>query len=502
MSALPALVACPAWAARWDVHPTISSDVTYSDNIGLTSSGAQKSDWVTQVTPGISVSGTGAQLKVNATYNAQILRRMESGNGGVNHQFSGAGNAELVKQLFFVDAGGTVGQQNVSLLGPQAQSNVNNTGNRATVRSFSVSPYLRHDFGLIAQAEARLTHGTVSTSSVAGGALTTGYGKSNSDGLSVRVSSGPAFKLYTWNVAYSKSSVESNLQPSVTTETVTAGGRRLITGQMYVTSSVGYEKSDYSAVGNSPSGSFWNLGLEWTPTPRTRFGASFGKRYFGNNNSFDFSHRTRLTTWGASYSENVTTTHSQALAPASVTTAGYLDTLFLASVPDPAARQLAVESFIAQNALPASLTVPLNFLTTQTSLVKRWQGSFGVHGVRNTVLTNVFRQNSEALAVSTSVATPGDFSTSSIVQQTGGSVLWNMRLGTLSSANLNATYTRSEYSTLGRTDNLKLLSLGVNRQFQPKLFGSLGYRGTRSDSTTPGAGYAENAVTAALSYRY
>ncbi len=43
------------------------------------------------------------------------------------------GNAELAKQLLFVDAGANVDQYNVSLQAPLTTSNVNTTGNRTTV---------------------------------------------------------------------------------------------------------------------------------------------------------------------------------------------------------------------------------------------------------------------------------------------------------------------------------------------------------------------------------
>ena len=499
-AAIPALVAGPIWAAKWDIHPTLSTDATYTDNVALAPAGSEKGAWVTQVTPGISVNATGAQLRLNATYGAQFLNRTENGSGSadrqVNNQFSGSGNAELVKRVLFVDATGSVSQQNVSLLGPQADSNINNTGNRATVRTFSVSPYLRQAFGYSAQGELRLTHSTASTSD------TTSLANTQSNGLNMRVSSGPAFKLYTWNVSYSRNSVDSAGQPAVTTETFTAGGRRLITSQVALTSSVGYEKSDYVAIANTPSGAFWNAGVQWTPTPRTNLAATIGHRYFGSTRSLDFSHRSRLTTWSAGYSEDITTTLGQALVPSSVSTAGYLDTLFLSSVPDPVERQKAVQAFIAQNALPPSLSVPLNFLTTQTILTKRWQASVGIQGVRNTVLTNVFRQTSESLAAGVPLSGQGDFASSNTVQQTGGSALWNWRLGTQTAANLSASYTRNEFPGLDRKDDVKSVLLSVNRQFLPRVSGSLNYRSLRNDSSVSDAAYRENAVTAALNLSY
>lgn len=494
--ALPALLACPALAAKWDLVPTLSAETTFTDNVALAPSASKASDWVTQLRPGVSLNGGGARLKLNATYSAEFLNGADSGRSDLSHQFSGSGNLELVRQFLFIDARGSVAQQNISLLGPQTDSNVNTTGNRATIRTTVVSPYLRHSFGPAAEAEVRLTHGTVSSDSTAA------LAKSQGTGISMRITSGPAFRLYTWNVAYSRDSVGSAQQPEVTTERITAGGRRLITSQVALVSSVGYETSDYAAIGKAPSGTFWNAGFEWSPTPRTRLVATTGKRYLGTNRSLNFSHRTRLTTWSANYSEDVTTTHAQTLTPSSVSTASFLDTLFLAGVPDPVARQLAVQNFIAQNGLPASLTVPLNLLTTQTILVKRWQASVGIHGVHNTVLGNVFTQTSEAVAAGVAASGAGDFASSSTVKQMGAGVLWNWRIATRLASNVSAGFNRSEFPSLGRKDDSTYLRLAVTRQFQPKLTGSLNVRSLRNESNVAGAGYTENAISAALNMRF
>ena len=70
---------------------------------------------------------------------------------------------KLVDNLFFLDGRAAISQQNISLSGPQAADNVNVTGNRTEVKTYSVSPYLRHSFGNFASSELRYTHSGVST---------------------------------------------------------------------------------------------------------------------------------------------------------------------------------------------------------------------------------------------------------------------------------------------------------------------------------------------------
>lgn len=478
----------------WEIVPTLSVEETYTDNVRLRPAGSERGDWVTQVRPGVSVIGNGARARFTATYAAGILYRANEETREIHHFLDAKGDAELVRQLLYIDARASVSQQNISLLGPQADSNVNATGNRTTVRTFLVSPYLRRDFGSDAQGELRLTYSSVDTSAV------TSSADSDSNRIDMRLASGPAFKLLTWNVAYSNERVKYASGQDIDTERIAAGARRLITPNLGLTANVGYEDNNYITTGPALDGAFWSVGPEWTPTPRTRLAATAGRRFDQPNYSLDFSHRTRLTTWRVNYSEDVTTQRQQLLIPTNVDTAGYLDTLFLSRIPDPAARQQAVQAFITQTGLPPSLIVPLNFFTSTPFVLKRWQASFGIQGVRNTVLTNLFVETREATAGGQPGA--GDFAASPDAKQTGASLVWNLRLTANAASNVSVGYTRNEFPGLSREDDLKFIRLSLTRQFQPKVSGSLTYRRLENDSNQPGAGYTENAVSASLSMRF
>ena len=53
-------------AAEWKITPGLDLKETYTDNVRLAPPGHEKSDFITQVNPGISQSGTGPRLKLNA----------------------------------------------------------------------------------------------------------------------------------------------------------------------------------------------------------------------------------------------------------------------------------------------------------------------------------------------------------------------------------------------------------------------------------------------------
>lgn len=500
-SVLPTLFMSPAWAADWLLTPTLSFAEYYTDNVTLAPAGSTTSAWVTQVRPGLTLSYNGNNLKFAATYTGEFLYHSQTEDFTVHQQLSGSslGSMEIVPQFMYVDTNTSVSQTNASALAPLATNNINTTNNRATVRTTTVSPFIRHNFGVEAQGEARLTYSQVSTSSDGGAAAN--LSNSSSNNFSANLKSGPAYKLTTWNLAYSRETVGYSNQDQ-TFESLRGNLRRLITYNIGLSASVGYDNNQYVVTtGPKPSGLAWSVGVDWTPTPRTSLAVTTGHRYFGVNRSLTFSHRTRLTVWNASYTEDITTTRAQFLVPTQADTAGYLDALYLLRIPDPVARQQAVQQTITQQGLPATLLVPVNFFTDQVYLQKAWRGGVGFQGMRHSVFTNFFMVTSVTQTPGLPTGA-GDFAASSEVKQTGGSVLWNWTVSHYDSTNFSIGYTRSEFPSLGREDKTKYTRFALNHQFSPKMSGLVSYQRQQNDSSSSTAGYTENQVSAQVQMRF
>ncbi len=233
----------------------------------------------------------------------------------------------LADQLLYIDASAAVFPSVVSLQGPLQASTINTTGNVATVKTYLVSPYVVGVFGSAAVAEARFTHSAWDSNDTSA----SGISNSTADRVTLRLASGPAYKLLTWNLAYFKESIDYETQPDTTSEAILASARRLITPTMSLVAQTGYEDYESDLPGAVAKGWRWNAGLAWTPSPRTSFTATAGERFFGKTYAVDFSHRTRLTTWSAGYSEDVTSTRTEAFLAPATSTAGYLDPLFLSN---------------------------------------------------------------------------------------------------------------------------------------------------------------------------
>jgi uncharacterized protein (PEP-CTERM system associated) len=465
---------------------------TYTDNVSLVPDASREVDWVTQVIPGISITATGARLRFNVNYAPEVTYYAR---GKEDNQVFNRGNAfgvvELAKQALFFEAGANVDQYDVSPRGPITTSNINTTGNRATVANYFASPYVRRSWADV-QAEARFTYSEVKSDD------TPELLNSTANRINLRLENGPAYKVLTWDLAYRREDIRyDETQQDTEIEVITANARRLITYTVALTAQVGYDYYKRGDIVPASEGGSWSVGFDWTPSPRTRLAAAGGQRFYGDYYLFDFKHRTRLTTWSASYTQDVTTTRSEFFIPATSSTAGYLDTLFSTRFPDPVERQKVVNDFIARTGLPPSLDSPVNFFTTQLFLAKRWQASTGFLGVRNVLIANVFGENREGLA--------GDFilpNAPNATKQTGTSLVWNWRMGPRTTWNLRGAYSRVETPFTGQIDHLTYVGAGLTRQFQPKFSGTLGYRRQENDSNFSASSYTENAGFASLQMRF
>jgi uncharacterized protein (PEP-CTERM system associated) len=484
-----------ARAVEWTFTPRLGVSETYSDNIRLAPRGQERSDYVTQITPGISLIGVGPRLKLTANYSLQTLfYANDSNNNTHNHLLDAYGNAELVENLFFLDAKAGISQQNISLQGARPADNINITGNRTEVRTLSLSPYLRKNFGTMATGEARYTHEEVDVST--GGLL-----DSTTDRVNLRLDSGPAYTRLGWGLSFYKEKVDFASFQEVEREVYTGSLRYLLRPGFTLLGNGGWEKNTYLYSGPKPDGSFWSAGFSWAITPRSELNASVGRRFFGNTYALGFSHRARRTVWNLNYSQDIITTPSQFFIPSTGDTASYLNQLLVSSIPDPIIRQQFVANLMLQSGIPSQLFSPLNFLSNQAFLEKKLLGTVALNGARNTIVLNLFDQIRDASAIG-AVTSPilgnNDFASSGRIEQRGGSALWNYRFAPRTSMNVGAGYSRNIFSDIDREDRDKYLKIGVTKQIQPKITASLDYRRVQRDSSLSGNEYRENAIIAAL----
>jgi uncharacterized protein (PEP-CTERM system associated) len=364
------------------------------------------------------------------------------------------------------------------------------------VRNYTISPYLRKRYETFADFEARYAHDGVSSD-------TGGFATYNNDRFSLSANSGAAFNKIGWNAIYLRQQTSYSGFSSTNSDYANAAGRYNLTDQFALTGSVGYERYGYDFTSESPSGASWSVGFAWTPTPRTRLEASAGQRFYGNTYALNGTLRNRYEVWNVSYNEQITTPAAQLAQTVSIPTTTFLDQLFAQSIPDAATRTQAVDAYIRATGLPATLSYQVNGLSNSYFLQKRAQASVGLNISKSTlVLTayNVVNSPQSVQGVNSGLAANNNLAFAADTHQAGVSALWTLRLAPLTSVNVNSQYYRTSSSSIDRVDHNELLTVGLSRQFLPKLNGTVELR--RYQGTYGGVGsFRENAVSAILSMR-
>lgn len=498
-----------AQAAEWQFVPSINASETYSDNVLLAPSNLATPGFITNLMPGILITGTGDRLNFQLSY---ALQDMIYDVGGWAHayynQLNASGHAELLPRFLFLDGGASISQQPLTLLGPVTANAANLTGNVANVSTETISPYLLHDFGSLATGQVKFTRSATNYSyagepvaNVAGaynpGLAASTLFSTTMDTTDVKLRNGDAFDYLSWALDYNRTTTDySNFIPATLTMSTLDLGY-LLTPQFKLTGEGGYEDDTYVYVGPRPTGAFWNGGFSWAPTPRTQISATEGERFFGRTYSLNLSHYTRMTAWSASYSDQVTTSVMQQNIPPSAT----LDQLLAGQIPDPTARQQAVQQILASLG-PMGALFGQNVLTNQVFLMKSLQATAGINTPRDVILLTVFSNQSTPLQQVPANATLeanylffGDFN------QYGTTLSWSHHFTALLSANASMNVTRFSFPGQSLEENTDMFLFGFSETLSPKLSGILNFRHQLMNSGVGGYNFQENAIILGFTYK-
>lgn len=481
----------------WTFTPLVGVTETYTDNVALTSSQLARSDFVTEIKPGIRIRGLGARVKLSLDYELQkFYYARNSSFNRTQNALNGIGTVEAVEKFLFIDARAVISQQSISPLGPQAFSNANFTTNRTESRLFSLSPYVKGLVGNVANYELRYT--TTQTKHDSGTASSALRDYRSEEWLARARNSVPLAN-FGWAVDFNKriftfGSAESEL------ETAKATLIYQFDPQFRASVNAGHEKNDF--VVGSQSYTNRGFGFEWRPTPRTLLTGQQDKRFFGTGYNYRFSHRTPLSSWSVGYFKDVSTSSDQLQAdvPSALYTALFNSANFISAFPNPIDRDQAVRQFltgIGQSASAGNIT----FLANRAFLSRRLDASFALLGARNSLTFTASRSENSAVSGASGVDV---FSGSSNVRQTTFSGSWSHRISAISTLNLLASKTRSEGSApVTQSSTQRLINLSLTHKLGPKTLGSLGLRKVNYDAEGGTlSGYDEKALTGSLSVTF
>lgn len=301
-------------AGEWDFSPRFSLRETFTDNVRLASAG-EEPDFITYITPGVSLRGRGARISSNIDYNFQHLRYQSNNElDRANHQLQSRTEIELLEDWLYFESDGNMSQQVVDAAGVVTRDarvtrrpGESDAENQSDVLSYSFAPRLEHAFGswLRVNASYRFSQ----TDRLGGDTNDTirAVGSSSQDALNVRLASGARFARMPLAVSYSHRESEFGSGRISTFETLSGEVSYVFNRKIRATGTVGMENNDSTGGRANTDGLTWTIGGTWTPSPRTQLSGRWGERVFGKSVNVSASHRHRRWNFQLNYSEELRT---------------------------------------------------------------------------------------------------------------------------------------------------------------------------------------------------
>jgi len=487
-----------AAAGKWTITPDISVRETYDDNAFLLEVPTEGT-FITEITPGIHITGGGARFKGNLDYRASgIIYSNNSSENRIANYLNATATLEAIEKFFYVDAFGYIDQTYLSPFGPRPTNASTITANRTESRSYGISPYVQGNAGNAFTYSLRYRYSNYETNNSALPYTQTDEWIGRADG---------PIGLFGWALDYDHSNISYNkynigdqfsrlyrawlyYQPDVTL-------RLNVTG--------GWEENNYFAL-ETRSNPTYGGGFSWKPTPVTSAEYQYEMRFFGPSHHAKLEHRTRLSVWTLSYSRDVTTQQQSLLTIPAGNTAALLDAIFTSSIPDPAERQAAVAQFMQTRGLPTFISGPVSFYTLRPFLEERGDASVGLLGKQSSVILNAFGSKIQAFAAACPSGVPDAIcpAQGAPLWQSGFGIHANRQLTGSSSLGAGATrtYAHQDEPVVAKSYN-DFYDVHYNKSLSPKTnaFAGLGY--TRFVTQAPTSSSAESrSVFAGLYHRF
>ena len=302
-----ALMPLIASAAEWDFKPRIELGQSWTDNIALAEDGLEQSDWITELSPGITVSLEGPRVSGELDYELQILRLDEnSDRDDAFNRLNATGNLVVLPETTFIDAFARYDQQNVDTGGRQAFSNLFLTDNRTDYAVAGLSPYHLGTWGNWGESLVRLSAFGIRYGNTDIGAVR----PEDSDNLrfSAMLGSPEAARGFSWRArgSYSHTDFEQadnfKYAQALFDLGMPVGNRSRLTGRLGKESDVAEDQTQ-----GGLDESVWLLGVAWEPSDRQSLEVRGGERFYGTAWEANWNRRGSKGELTVDYTEDPTT---------------------------------------------------------------------------------------------------------------------------------------------------------------------------------------------------
>lgn len=319
------LLPCSVIAAEFTATAGVAPGLAYTDNVCLSKDNKQDA-WVGLFTPGGSIKADGNKANFDITGSVQFNTLTDSqlkddncsgGSIGNREQFAPNVNARgsmiLIDDWLKINASGRANQNEVTPYAGGGGDSFGGNGNTNTYYRYSLTPVLSRRLKDVATYTLRYNYNEViNTQDV--------VNDSSSDSWATTLNNDNSSSRTSWELFgdYREVSYNGNndvldrdrvAEPREDTELKSAGLRLgyQLNRQWQVNGVYGHEWNDYQTYNDDDtSGATWDVGMRWTPSPRTKVGFGIGDRYFGKTPRFNISHKHKRNTFSASYKKSIT----------------------------------------------------------------------------------------------------------------------------------------------------------------------------------------------------
>jgi hypothetical protein len=495
-----------SFALNWTMRPSIQLREIYSDNIRLSPKGNEKSAFVTEVSPGVSVIGRSARSTLNLNYRMQNLYNARGDKGlSTFNQLQYNSYNVFIRNKLFLDSRSSVSQQNLTN-NQIANDNISGSGNSTDVTTFGLSPYWTPHFGGYANGLLRLNLDTITTGADSSSSTNTPSSLSPiSDTLTlaetVQLNSGTKFRRVSWNLLLNNSENYRKGGDNVKFQNSNATIRTYLNKYFNVFAQGGYSNNDFQTTTSSnKNGLFYTFGAQWIPSqhysiavgagnnsyvtvrispiPRINWITTYRDNEIGLNTGktwqTSLNYRTRRSIWALTHDNDT------------ITTQQILSQLQSFRVQDQFGNDLIDP--VTNQAVQRAINIPT--LTNEVIVRKRWNFLVSFNTGKSTISANAFNED-RVFQV-----------TGNNEKVRGFNATWNWRFASRTSAYIRPEWQQIERALNSTKDERYDVAIGMNRSITSRLNGRIEFRHLTQKSDLNASDFQENRATASLFMRF
>lgn len=307
------LLSCAVTAGDWKITPRFNIEETYTDNVRLSDIN-REGDFITTVSPGVSVRGESVRVNSNIDYNRQERFYFDQTqfDGGSN-QLQADVATILLKDWLFFDTSSRMSQQSIDSRRNFGQVDRGNNSNLNDVTSYELTPRIKHTFGSLGTMDLNYERQSIERGQANDTVprvptlFDSAAGSSDRDSFEVDLRSGSVTGRLPVGINASSRNIEYADGRVDKFKRVSADLSYVWNSEFRFTGRGGYDDNQFRSARGLNNGATWSIGGTWTPSPRSRVMVDWGDRFFGKALKVDADHRHRRWRFNFAYNKDVRT---------------------------------------------------------------------------------------------------------------------------------------------------------------------------------------------------